>query len=84
MSKHQGDILFSTVAGMVGGLAKLYAHPTFIAVYINRLFSINWQGPAKLAEAGIAALLCGFLGAWGKHLFTLVMKKFIHKKSKKI
>lgn len=82
MSKHQGDTILSTVAGVIGGLAKLYAHPTFIAVYIDKLLDINWQAPARIIEAGMAALICGFLGAWGKHLFTLAMRKIKIKKHK--
>ncbi|HWB23850.1 MAG TPA: hypothetical protein VG738_00125 [Chitinophagaceae bacterium] len=58
--------------------------PFLIATGIERLLNINWQAPARLAEAGVAALICGFLGAWGKHLFTLVMKKLLSKKSKSI
>ena len=82
MSKHQQDILTSIItgpfAGIVGGLAKFYSQESLI----GKLLNINWGFTTRLIEAGAAALICGFLGALGKHLLTLVLRKIHNRRQK--
>lgn len=75
MSNHQQDSLISIIAGAFGGIIKLYTATTAFTMGILGQIGITSQAAGRLIEAGGAALACGFLGALGKHLFTLLMRK---------
>lgn len=59
------DTHIALIAGSIGGIAKL--------LYGEVLLNVNFAGDF---EALIMAILCGFGGVAGKHLFSLIIKKF--------
>lgn len=60
------------ICGAVGGLIKLASG--------SMLLDVTFIG--KLFEAGVTALVCGFLGVAGKYSFDWLRKKYINKKLK--
>ena len=63
---HKIDTLIGFFSGMIGGFVK-YASGVMLQIgFMGRLF-----------EAGLTALVCGFLGVAGKHLFDWLKKKYI-------
>lgn len=58
----KSDLIVGGICGMIGGMIKFY----------DSLIAITyWEA---LAKAGLTALVCGFLGVAGKHLFTVALK----------
>ncbi len=84
MSDKQQETTIGFVSGMVGGLTKFYTHETTLAFHLENIYHINWEWPSRLFEAAVAALVCGFVGALGKHLLTLLIKKINSYNNKKL
>lgn len=70
--EHNTDRIVAFFAGMFGGIVKLITGSV--------LLDVSFMG--KLAEAGVTALVCGFLGVAGKHLFSFAWKKITNKNKK--
>ena len=62
MGNTRWDAWVAGVCGTIGGMID----------FSNSLISITyWQA---LVKAGLTALVCGFLGVAGKHLFSMAVK----------
>jgi len=71
MELHTIDTKIGFIVGMTGGMLK----------YISgALLDISFAG--RLVEAGLTAMVCGFLGVAGKHTFYWLRKKYFTKKNK--
>lgn len=75
--------MVSIIAGAFGGVVKLYSSASMVTVCLLQRIGINSEIFGRIVEAGAAALACGFLGALGKHLFTLLMRKITKFKNHK-
>ncbi|MGQ0738643.1 MAG: hypothetical protein ACT4OJ_06245 [Bacteroidota bacterium] len=71
MEHTKWDVATATICGIIGGMIKFY----------ERLISISYL--EALAKAGFTALVCGFLGVAGKHVFTQFMKYIKSKRKSK-
>jgi hypothetical protein len=68
---HRIDYIIAFFFGMFGGIIK----------YANLLYlDVSFWG--RLLEAGLTALVCGFLGVAGKHLYDWIRKKYFKKINK--
>jgi hypothetical protein len=65
MGHNNNGTIWGMLCGIGGGLTKY-----FLQIH-DQPFVI------KLCEAGITALVCGALGAAGKHLYDFAKKKFL-------
>jgi hypothetical protein len=70
MENNPLDATIGLLAGLVGGVTK----------YLIDVPIVPGSFFIALAEAGLTALLCGFLGVAGKHLFGIVIKKIFSRK----
>ena len=71
MEWHKIDTVIGFFFGMIGGFIK-YMSAAFLLLdtgFLGRLF-----------EAGVTAMVCGFLGVAGKHLYDVIRKKLFNKK----
>lgn len=66
----QYDNLTAFICGFTGGAIKLIDNKL---LQVPAHFDINYL--QNLGETGITALVCGFLGIAGKHLFILLIKR---------
>jgi len=69
------------LSGAIGGVLKMYSAPTFISLFMSQFLQINTVITRGI-ETALAAIVCGYLGAAGKHLFTWSLKKINSKKIK--
>lgn len=67
--QHNYDNLIGFFAGMFGGFIK----------YMSLL---DTGFGSRLLEAGMTAMVCGFLGVAGKHSFDWLRKKYLNKNKK--
>lgn len=68
MELHRIDTIIAFFTGMIGGFIKYTSGVILQIGFIGRLF-----------EAGITALVCGFLGIAGKHIFDYLKRKYFKK-----
>jgi hypothetical protein len=47
--------------------------------FFLKYFFLDWQLIAPIVEAGLTALVCGFLGMAGKEIFIRLKKRFFKK-----
>lgn len=66
--EHNYDKWIGFFSGLAGGFIKFINAPLLEATFIG-----------KLAEAGVTALVCGFLGIAGKNLYMWIAKKLKRK-----
>lgn len=71
MDLHQIDSKIAFLSGMTGG---------FIKYMSGVLIDVGFGG--RLIEAGVTAMVCGFLGVAGKHSFDWLKKKYLNKNKK--
>jgi uncharacterized membrane protein YeiH len=62
MEHHNGNF-FATFCGVVGGMIQYF------------LIGIDAAFWTKTGEALITAFLCGIVGAFGKHIYDLIVKR---------
>lgn len=73
---HKIDTVFAFFFGMLGGFIKYMSGVSGMV-----LLDVGFIG--RLLEAGVTALVCGFLGVAGKHSFDWLKKKYFSKKKQK-
>lgn len=67
------DTRIAALAGILGGMVN----------YLLKI-GMDQQFISKLIEAGATAFICGFLGVMGKHIFTVIKKKWSSKKKNNV
>lgn len=69
----ESDKPIAFICGMAGGMIK----------FISGSIILNASFVLALLEAGATAMVCGFLGVAGKHLFNSIRKKWYDKRKNK-